>query len=72
MSKTAALIAAAVRTSEFWALAAQAYLEVSQAPVPQQFQDMGWVYIVFRVGGKLARFIFPNPANPDGAWLKQD
>jgi len=63
---------AAVRTSEFWAAAAQAVVEFSGAPIPDEFKAFGWAYIALRVIGKLAKFVFPNPDNPKGGFLKND
>lgn len=62
----------AVRTSEFWTLAAQAVVEFSNAPIPDEFKAWGWAYIAVRVIGKLAKFTFPNPDNPRGGFLTND
>lgn len=65
-------ILGAVRTSEFWVLLFQAYVEATTAPVPEEFQMAAWVYIAARVVKKVVVYVFPNPAKADGAWLKKD
>ena len=62
---------AAVRTSEFWGLAFQAYIEATSAPVPEEIRWAAWAYIALRVVGKLAKFVFPS-GSTTGAWLKSD
>jgi hypothetical protein len=64
------MILAALRSSEFWALAAQAVVEAMSLPVPDEMKAVGWVYIALRVAGKLAKYVFPNPDG--GAWFKKD
>ena len=62
----------ALRTSEFWVALAMAIVEVTSAPVPTTQKVVGALYIVFRVVSKVVGFIFPNPDNPNGGWLKKD
>ena len=62
----------ALRSSELWVLMFQAYVEARNAPVPEEFQAAGWVYIAARVLSRLVKFAFPNPANPSGGFLKND
>ena len=63
---------AAMRSSEFWALVAQVVIENLHAPVPEEFKAIGWAYIALRVVGKLAKYVFPNPANSQGGFFKAD
>lgn len=72
MAKAVKLILAAMRTSEFWAIGAQALIEAQHLPVPQEFQNIGWAYIVLRVLSKLVQYILPNPNNPNGGFFKAD
>lgn len=59
-----------LRASEFWAVLAQAIIQASSAPVPDEFKTIGWAYIALRVASKLAKYVFPNPAG--GGWFKND
>lgn len=66
------VILAALRTSEFWAFLAMVALETFNAPIPDEFKIVAPVYIALRIVGKVAQFVFPNPANPTGSWMKKD
>ena len=50
-----------VRTSEFWVFLAQVIIMGISTPVPDEFKVVGWLYITFRIVGKVVAFIFPNP-----------
>jgi hypothetical protein len=63
---------AAMRTSEFWVVAFQAFVAVTSMPVPDEYKATGWLYVLFRVVSKLAQFVFPNQSNPRGGWLRSD
>ena len=51
---------AAMRTSEFWAVLAQAVIEAVNAPVPEEVKAAGWAYIVLRIVSKVVKS-FPAP-----------
>lgn len=72
MGKFWTALLAALRTSEFWALLFQTTIEGMNAPVPDELKWATWAYIVLRVAGKLARFIFPSPSAPESGWMKSD
>lgn len=60
----------ALRSSEFWMLIAQGYVEFAHAPVPDEFRGAAWLYIAARIGGKVVKFIFPHPDG--GAWFSSN
>ena len=66
------LLLDAMRSSEFWALAAQAVVEALHAPVPDEVKVVGWVYIVLCAASKLAKFVLPNPNSSTGRWFGSD
>ena len=63
---------AVLRSSEFWTAVAGATIQSVGAPVPVEFQNIGWAYVVLRVLSKVVKFVIPNPANPQGGWMKAD
>lgn len=54
----------ALRSSEFWAVVAQATIEAIGAPVPSEVKVVGWVYVALRVISKAVKWIFPEPVKP--------
>lgn len=62
----------AMRSSEFWAAVAQAFIEATNQPVPEEVKAFGWIYIGLRVLGKVAKYVVPNPDNPAGGVFKND
>lgn len=63
---------AVLRTSEFWVFLGQVAVQAYGAPVPEEFKAAGWVYIAARIVGKVMQYVWPNPTNPQGGFLKSD
>lgn len=65
-------ILVALRSSEFWVAVCGAIIEVAHEPVPTMDKVFVWGYVAARLLSKIVQFIFPNPANPAGAWFSND
>lgn len=61
-----------MRTSEFWAALAGVLVEVLHEPLPGMDKAALWIYVALRIVSKMVKYVFPNPANPKRAWLKDD
>jgi len=61
-----------LRSTAFWAFLAVTILEVANTPLPEGAKWGAIAYVVFRTVGHIVRFVFPNPANPDGAAFSKD
>jgi len=62
----------ALRTSEFYVVLGQIVVEALGAPIPGDLKAVAWLYVAFRILGKLAAYFWPNPDNTAGGFLKRD